>query len=88
MAEKNSHILRIAVFPEGRFTVDGAPSSIPELRQSLRKLAGDKGVVWYYREDGQQPPPAVAKEILDEIIALGLPIRLSAKPDYSDVVGR
>jgi hypothetical protein len=86
---ENEHppILKIAVFADGHFTVDGAQSSIPSLRASLRELSDRRGAVWYYRESGQQEPPPVAMEILNELMAARLPIRLSSKADYSDSVG-
>ncbi|HKV05274.1 MAG TPA: hypothetical protein VJO53_09235 [Candidatus Acidoferrales bacterium] len=80
-------IIKIAVFADGHFTVDGALSSIPSLRESLRELGRQGGAVWYYRESGQQDPPAVAMQVLNELMAARLPIRLSSKPDYSDSVG-
>lgn len=86
---RNEHtpILKIAVFADGHFTVDGAQSSIPSLRASLHELSIQRGAVWYYRESGQQEPPPVAMEILNELMAARLPIRLSSRADYSDSVG-
>jgi hypothetical protein len=86
IVDKNTPILKIAVFSDGRLTVDGAPSSIQELRESLHKLSEEKGAVWYFREAGKQNPPPIAMEALKEVIAARLPIRLSSKPDYSDSV--
>src|SRR5947209_5525912 len=42
-------ILKIAVLADGRLTVDGAPSTVPALRESLRRLSEQHGAVWYYR---------------------------------------
>jgi hypothetical protein len=86
-AASNTPILKIAVFSDGRLTVDGEPSSIQKLQESLRKLSEKHGVVWYYRESAQQEPPPIATEILKEVIAAHVPIRLSSKPDYSDSIG-
>jgi hypothetical protein len=80
-------ILKIAVFADGHFTVDGAQASIPSLQASLHELREQRGAVWYYRESGQQDPPPVAMEILNELMAARLPIRLSSKADYSDSLG-
>jgi hypothetical protein len=85
--DKSTPILKVAVFSDGRLTVDGAPSSIQSLRESLRKIGEEHGVVWYYREAGQQEPPPVATDVINEVIAARVPIRLSSKPDYSDSVG-
>jgi hypothetical protein len=82
----SSPILKTAVLSDGRLLVDGAPSSIPALRNSLRNLAKEKGVVWYYREAASQEPPPIATEVINEVIHARVPIRLSTKPDYSDAV--
>jgi hypothetical protein len=86
VVDKNTPILKIAVFSDGRLAVDGAASSIQELRISLHKLSEAKGVVWYFREAAKQDPPPIAMEVLKEVVAARLPIRLSSKPDYSDSV--
>ena len=85
--DKQTPILKVAVFADGRFTVDGVLSSISSLRESLVQLSTQRGAVWYYRESGQQEPPPAATEVLAELMAAQLPIRLSSKPDYSDSVG-
>jgi len=76
---KNTPILKVAVFADGRLTVDGAPSSIEMLRESLRQLGEQHGSVWYYREEGQRDPPAIAMEVLKEVVEVRLPIRLSSR---------
>lgn len=80
-------VLKVAVFGNGRLTVDGATSTIQSLRESLRSLSEQHGVVWYYREASQQDAPSIAMEAMKEIADAGLPIRLSSLPDYSDSVG-
>jgi hypothetical protein len=82
----SSPTLKIAVLSDGRLFVDGAPSSIPALRNALRNLAQEKGVVWYYRQAGNQDPPPIATEVINEVIQARVPIRLSSKADYSDAV--
>jgi len=84
--DKDRPVLKIAVFVDGRLSVDGEPSSIQALRQSLRGLAKEHGVVWYYREGGKKEPPPIATEVINEVIQARVPIRLSSKPDYSDSV--
>jgi hypothetical protein len=79
-------VLKIALMSDGRITVDGAPSTLDSLQVSLKRLAEQKGVVWYYREAGQAPPEASA--IIKAVIENRLPIRLSSRPDYSDAIGR
>jgi hypothetical protein len=81
---KDAPVLKIAVFSDGRLTVEGKPASLEQLKEMLRKLAEHQGVVWYYREASQHDPPPIVLEVLKEVVSFRLPIRLSTKPDYSD----
>ena len=80
-------ILKVAVMADGRITVDGKPTTIESLRVSLKGLAQQHGIVWYYREAGQSEPPPQATEVIQAIIDNRLPIRMSSRPDYSDAIG-
>src|SRR5215469_13767786 len=80
-------ILKVAVMANGRITVNGAPATIESLRESLKKLSQQKGVVWYYREAAKSEPPPEAKQVIQAVIDERLPIRLSSRPDYSDAIG-
>jgi hypothetical protein len=79
--------LKIAVMSDGRITVDGNPATLDSLRVSLKRLAEQKGVVWYYREAGQAEAPPEATAIMQAVIENRLPIRLSSLPDFSDAIG-
>ena len=80
-------ILKIAVTADGRITVDGSPATIDSVRASLRRLAEQKGVVWYYREAGRGKAPPESTEVIHLVIENRLPIRLSSLPDSSDAIG-
>jgi hypothetical protein len=82
----NATILKIAVMADGRITIDGSPATIDSLRVSLKRLADQKGAVWYYREAGQTEAPPESAEIMKAVIENRLPIRLSSRPDYSDAI--
>jgi hypothetical protein len=83
----NAPTLKIAVMADGRITVDGSPSTIASLRVSLKRLAEQKGVVWYYREASQAKAPPESSEVMRAVIENRLPIRLSSRPDFSDAIG-
>jgi 4-amino-4-deoxy-L-arabinose transferase-like glycosyltransferase len=83
----NATILKIAVMADGRITMDGSPTTINSLRMSLKRLADQKGAVWYYREAGQGAAPPESVEIMEAVVENHLPIRLSSRPDYSDAIG-
>ena len=80
-------ILKVAVMADGRITVNGAPATMGSLRESLKKLSQQNGVVWYYREAAHSEPPPIAKQVIQAVIDARLPIRLSSRPDYSDAIG-
>jgi hypothetical protein len=80
-------VVKIAVFADGRLTVDGSAATVESLRASLKHTAETHGTVWYYREAGQQEPPPVAMQVMQAIVEAQLPVRLSSRPDYSDAIG-
>jgi hypothetical protein len=79
-------VLKVAVFADGRLTVDGTAATIQSLQASLNTLSEKDGVVWYYREAGQQEPPPIAMDVMKAVVEARLPIRLSSRPDYSDSI--
>jgi biopolymer transport protein ExbD len=80
-------ILKISVMADGRISVDGSTTTIDSLRDSLKQLAEQKGVVWYYREASQSKAPQEATEVIQAVIENRLPVRLSSRPDFSDAIG-
>lgn len=80
-------VVKIAVFADGRLTVDDAAATVESLRASLKHTAQMHGTAWYYREAGQQEPPPVAMQVMQAIVDARLPVRLSSRPDYSDAIG-
>ena len=84
-------ILKIAVMADGRVMVDGSPATMESLLASLKRLANQHGVVWYYREAGEARPSPKSADVTDEVIKAvienRIPIRLSTRPDYSDAIG-
>jgi hypothetical protein len=65
---------------------NGTPVTLGGLKIMLKDLKRANGVVWYYRESAAQEPPPVASEVVKLIIEQQLPVTMSTKPDYSDVV--
>jgi hypothetical protein len=80
-------IVKIAVLADGRITLNGSPATVDTVRVSLKRLAEQKGVVWYYREAGQGKAPPESTEVMQTVIENRLPIRLSSRPDFSDAIG-
>ena len=86
-ADTSGKIMKIAVSAKGEIQADGKPVSLENLSDQLAALRGVGGAVWYHRENPDQDPHPNAEKVIDLIIANGLPVRLSTKPDFSDSVG-
>lgn len=80
-------VLKLAVMASGSITVKGAPATLQSLRNSLKTLSQQKGVVWYYREAPNTEGPPIVKEVVQAIVDARLPVRFSSRPDYSDTIG-
>src|SRR5689334_16285164 len=76
-------IAKVALFADGRLTVDGRPSDVKGLRACLKPVKRQHGSVWYFRQGGG-PPPAIAMEVMRTLIDTQLPIRYSSHADFSD----
>lgn len=79
-------VLQLAVYRSGRITADGRdvdPSYLPGVLAGLRRT---NGVVWLYREGaaGERHPNAAL--VARAIAAAHLPLTLSSRPDFSDVL--
>jgi hypothetical protein len=85
--DPNAPALKIAVLVDGSITANGSPTTAESLRESLKTLAKQKGVVWYDREAPQGPAPPQAMQVTRLVAENRLPIRLSTRPDYSNSVG-
>jgi hypothetical protein len=83
----NAPVLKVALLANGAIAVDGVPSNLESLRDSISSIAQRKGVVWYYREAAHTKAPPKSAEIVKLIIEHRVPVRLSTRPDYSDSVG-
>lgn len=77
---------KIAVTARGVVSFDGAAITLDGLRLKLLDLKKRSGTIWYYREAAGSAPSAQATDVLKLIAESRLPISLSTKPDYSDVV--
>jgi hypothetical protein len=85
-AAADAPLMRIAVYADGRITADGHPVELGALRQALAELKKANGSVLYYRERASSEPHPKAMEVVKAIVDAKLPISLSTKPDFSDVV--
>jgi hypothetical protein len=77
---------KIAVTAKGAVSFDGAAITLDVLKQKLADLKRHDGVVWYYREATSGEALAQAIQVVRLVVDNRLPISMSTKPDYSDVL--
>jgi biopolymer transport protein ExbD len=79
--------VKVAIFADGSITVDGKPAALEELAKHLESTKNASGTVWYFREAANDEPHPNAMKVMELVLNNRLPITLSTKPDFSDVVG-
>jgi hypothetical protein len=82
----DTNVAKVSVFTDGRITLNGRSITLAGLHSAFTDLAKTHGVVWYYREASSTEPHPNAMLVIQEIVAARLPVSMSTKPDYSDVV--
>jgi hypothetical protein len=87
LANADAPVAKISVLASGKLLLDGSPTTLTAIDEALQKLQTQHGSVWYYRENADSEPPAIATDVINLIIKHRLPASLSTKPDFSDAVG-
>ncbi|HEU5169444.1 MAG TPA: hypothetical protein VFU46_02840 [Gemmatimonadales bacterium] len=77
---------RIRVTRTGAIWFDGTPVTLQALAPLLQDLRSAGGVVWYYREQADDEPAPEAMAVVRLVIEHRLPISMSTRPDFADVV--
>ena len=81
-----ARVARIRVSNAGEIWCNDTRTTLESLRGTLRELRAGNGSVWYHRETGTAGPSPEAMAVVQLVIELRLPISLSTKPDFSDMV--
>jgi len=76
----------VRVYRSGKITLDGRQVTINEMRKGLSDLKKNNGVVWYFREAGEQEPHPNGPLVVQAIIDNKLPVSMSNKEDFSTVI--
>jgi len=79
-------VAKVRVDRRGGITLDGEPVSLEALREAFARLRSMQGAVWYYREPGGADAPADVLAVVRAVVDAKLPISISSKQDFSDVV--
>ena len=79
--------IRIKIAGDGEIVVDDAPLTLEQFQARINACDPTKTIVWYFREnpDAATPPPT-AMQVLGIVMTRRIPISLSSKPDFSDVI--
>jgi hypothetical protein len=79
-------IARVSALASGQLLLNGQPVNLQALDTALKHLKEEHGVVWYYRQDPNHEPPPQAMDAFGLVVKYQLPISMSTKADFSDVV--
>lgn len=79
-------VVKLSALANGQLLLDGRPVTLAALDSAFAALKSERGVVWYYRENAASEPSPEAMKAVELVIKHQLPISMSTKPDFSDVV--
>jgi hypothetical protein len=86
-AQSSAGRITVAVMRDGRVEVNGQPTN--DIAASLRSAA-DGALISYYREGGDSEPTerqmAAFMAMIETAEAKGMPIKLSATPDFATTI--
>jgi len=81
-------VIKIKVLNDGTLMLNDKSASVDQIGEFLNKQKDVPGThVLYYRENAVGAPHPNAMLVIRAVADARLPIRLSAKPDFSDAVG-
>jgi hypothetical protein len=79
-------VLKISVLASGAVLVDGQAVEIDQLDSVFQAAKENNIGVHYYREVVGGEPPPQSMEVMKSVVKHKLPIRMSTKADFSDIV--
>ena len=85
-AVHGNKVIKVKVTADGEITADGQPVTLEQLSAKCADLKKAGGEVWYHRENPAGDPHPNAMKVIELVAENKLPVKLSAKPDFSDVV--
>ena len=82
-----TEVIKVRITADGDISADGQQVTLEQLAAKFAELKQAGGGVYYYRENPEDEPHPNASKVIELVVANGLPVRLSTKPDFSDAVG-
>ena len=86
LAQVQPPIVKVSVLASGQLLLNGKPSDIAAIETEFKALKGEKGSVWYYRENPSSEPPPSAMAVIQLVVKYSLAISMSSKADFSDYI--
>jgi biopolymer transport protein ExbD len=85
--ETINRVAKVSISRTGEIKLNGKIVSFKKLENSFKSLKDNNGVVWYFRENPEEEsPPSQAIKVINLIMDMNIPVRLSSKPDFSDSI--
>lgn len=78
--------VKVWVASDGAIELDGKPADLAAVESAFKELATQQGSVWYGRDNIAADPHPNGMKVIELVVANQLPIRMSAKRDFSDAV--
>ncbi|WP_425618573.1 hypothetical protein NA78x_002282 [Anatilimnocola sp. NA78] len=78
--------LKLRVTSTGEVFAEAVPVTLPQLEERIATHQATGKPIWYYREMPEEEPHPNAMKVITLMAKSGLPVKLSAEPDYSDSV--
>jgi biopolymer transport protein ExbD len=85
-AVQENKVIKVKVTARGEITADGESIELEQLAAKFVHLKKAGGEVWYHRENAAGEPHPNAMKVIELVTENKLPVKLSAKPDFSDTV--
>lgn len=75
-ATMDENVARVKVTADGKVFLNGAETTLDDLRAEFARLQASGGRVQYYREDPTGKPHPIAEQVIQAVIEAKLPIQL------------
>ncbi|WP_020467911.1 hypothetical protein [Zavarzinella formosa] len=85
-AVQGMNVIRVTVTAGGDIAADGQPVTLEQLAAKFADLKRTGGTVWYHRANPSGEPHPNAMKVIELVAENKLPVKLSARPDFSDAV--
>ena len=76
----SNQIAKIKVTAAGQLYINKEPATFEEVTKELQRVKELEGIVWYYRENGEQDPTSeqmpIVQALVEKVVELKLPVAI------------